>query len=560
MGNPRLRKAGTPFQYTAQQEEELVKCMLDREYFLRTYVKIKDVDSPKRILFDPRSYQKQMLKATLEERFVIVKLPRQAGKTVLMSAVLLHHVLFNQNYAILVAAHKGDKARDVLAMIKLMFEDLPSFLQQGVDEWNKGSIILENGSRIRTSATSPSAARGDTYNLVYLDEFAFVATHIADEFIKSIEPTTASGETTKIFITSTPKGLNMFYNMWSKSIIRDDPERWNGYVPIEIKWNDVPGRDEAFKARIIKTYGEDYFNQEYGAEFLGSSKTLIKASKLMALVDDRPIKLTEHTRVYTMPEKGRIYAMTVDVAEGLGGDCSAVVVFDITAPPYNVVCVYQSRDVDPYTLPGVILGMGKAYNNAMVLIEANFGQLVADMLFRDLEYEAVVFTARSSKANQAISGGFAPNARAGLKMDKLPKMLGCTALKTLVENDQLFVRDAQTIYELRRFAVKGKTYQAEEGHDDLAMCLVMFGWLVDQGYVRDLTSASVRESIAKINQRMIDDDVVPFGGIDTGTPVGEEAVVAVKAGDDSWLWGNKPDPTPQSGLEAEFERLERFWQ
>lgn len=480
-----------------------------------------------------------MVAAMFGNRFVIVKLPRQAGKTSIVSAVLLWHVLFNKNYSILIAAHLRDKALDVLSSIKQMYENLPDFLQNGVKEWNKGNIIIENNSRIRCSATTASSARGDVYNMVYLDEFAFVASHIAEEFVKSVMPTISSGQTTKTFITSTPKGLNMFHSMWKAAV-----QRKSEYVPIEIKWDDVPGRDEKFRKGIIAQFGEDYFNQEYGAEFIGSSRTLIKAAKLLALAPDVPIYQNEHLRVYEHPEKGKTYAITVDVAEGLGGDCSIVDVIDITCLPYRQVAVYQDRTIDTMAFPGVIFDLGRAYNGAMVLVESNFGSEVGKTLMHDLEYENVVMTTRKVKdSGQSVSGGFAGTARVGLALDVKSKRIGCTNLKSLVENDQLIVVDEGTILELQRFVVMKKSYAAEEGNDDLAMTLVLFGWLVDQGYVKDATDVNAREKIAAMHQKRIEESLLPFGYVRDGHDPLEGQVVAVdKKSERNWLFPDGDEP------------------
>lgn len=515
-GNIRIRGVGVPVQWDEQRLAEFTRCAEDPLYFFRNYVYIKDVDKENLVLFKPRSYQEEMLDKMLHNRNVIVKLPRQCGKTTLSAAVLLWHLIFHHNFSILVAAHKGDKARDVLNNVKEMYEALPDFLQHGVESWNKGSIKLETGSRIRSSATSASAARGDVYNMVYLDEFAFVAKHLADEFVKSVIPTVSSGKTTKIFITSTPKGLNLFYDMW-EAAINPDPEKWSGYAHVEIKWNDVPGRDEEFRRNVIAQFGEDYFDQEYGAEFLGSSRTLISGSKLLSLTKriTRPLDATATTRKYLLPERGRKYAVTVDVSEGLGADYHAVVAFDITQLPYKVAAVFKSNQLDPLALPGVVHEFAVNYNNALVLVEANFGQQVGEVLYNEYEYENMVMTSKGKTGPHAkqerISAGYGTKVRVGLAQNANSKRIGCSNLKTLIEGDHLEVPDAWVVEELKRFAVNKKSYAAEDGHDDLVMCLVLFAWMVDQGYVREETDVAARDRIREMNLQAIENDMMPTG-------------------------------------------------
>jgi hypothetical protein len=539
-GNPLLRRAGTPPDggYTREQLDEIIKCALDPIYFFENYVYVKHVDFEKKIKFKPRGYQRRMINSIINNRNTISRWPRQCGKTTVVAAINLHYILFTSNYSILVAAHKGDKARDIIAAIQDMYVELPDWLQQGIAEWNKGSFKLENGSRIRASTTSASSARGDVYNLVYLDEFAFVPTHVAEEFVKSVIPTVSSGKDTKIVITSTPKGLNLFYKIWMDAV-ENKVAPPDNFVPIAVEWDEVPGRDEAYKTKIIKQYGQEFWDQEFACAFLGSSRTLISAQKLLVLRHDTPLHQTDTTRVYKMPEANHSYAITVDVAEGLGGDSTVVLVTDITTLPYEVVMVYENRYIEPMALPAVIHTIAKSYNEAMVLVESNFGQMVADMLWYELEYENVIMTARNPKAmgGQKITDGI--NTRPGLQMNVLSKRIGCSNLKSIVENDQIIIHDEKAIDQLRRFAVKGKSYAAEEGHDDIAMSLVMLAWMVDQGYVKNSTDTNLRSTIAKLNQERIDKETLPFGFHTDAADV--KAPVAAKKNDDSWIFREPPE-------------------
>src|SRR5882757_1395149 len=483
-GNALLRKAGvSPIGgYTIERQKEILRCALDPYYFFRTYVKIKHVDFERKVPFDPRGYQLEMIKSILDNRNTVSRWPRQSGKTSVLAAVALHYLLFQHNYSILIAAHKGDKARDIIGSIEDMYMELPSWLQQGVVEWNKGSFKLENGSRIRASTTSTSSARGDVYNAILLDEFAFVAAHVANEFLKSVIPTVSSGKDTKIVITSTPKGLNTFYKVWADAIkIPSEERKSDDFVPIAVEWNEVPGRDEAFRKNIIDKFGQEFWDQEFACVFQGSSSTLISAAKLITLSSITPMKEADSTRLYELPDKNKLYAITVDVAEGLGGDFSVIMVFDVTSAPYRPVYIYQDRYIDIMALPGMIFEIARRYNNAMVLVESNFGQQVANILWHDYEYEHVISTERSIKSVGGFKVGWGSKRQIpGVQMNAQTKRVGCATLKSLVENDQLLINDAKLIDELKRFAVKGKSYAAENGNDDLVMALVLFGWLVEQ--------------------------------------------------------------------------------
>jgi hypothetical protein len=557
-GSKRIRRMGIEIAYTVEQEAEWLRCALDPLYFIENYVKIKNVDEEQLILFKTRFYQKEMVDTIIGNRETIVKLPRQCGKTSCVAALLVWHLIFNPNYAILCAAHKGDKARDVLSNIREMYESLPWWLQHGVEEWSKGFIKLENGSRAKSSATTASSARGDVYNLIYLDEFAFVEDHLAEEFIRSVMPTISSGKTTKTIITSTPQGMNMFYTLWEKAV-----EKKSRYKYVEIKWNDVPGRDEAFRQDIIDTYGKAYFDQEYGAEFIGSGKTLIAGHVLNRMKGDlqepiNDVRGETKIRVYAHPEKGRTYAICADISEGLLQDASAFIVMDITQVPYTTAMIYQNNEVDETTYGGIIHDTGKAYNDAMILIESNFGALVGRVLWEDLEYPNLIRTA-IKKELQKPGGG--KRSRTGVRMDVKTKRIGCSTLKLLAEQDQIKVHDEKTWLELQHFVVHNSSYAADRGYDDLAMCMVMFAWMVDQDYIKAMTDTNARDTIAKKNAEMIEQQMVSAGfSIQTPEDVDQLSINHAKweiaAADDRTIHDHldtfpfpvppKPDPTAQS--------------
>jgi hypothetical protein len=386
-------------------------------------------------------------------------------------------------------------------------------MQQGIVEWNKGNISLENGSEILASATSSSAIRGTSQNLIYLDEFAFVPNNLQQEFFASVFPTISSGTTSKVVITSTPNGMNMFYKIWI-----DSEEGRNNYARSEVHWSDVPGRDAKWKEETIKNTSEEQFRQEFECEFLGSSNTLIHPSKLSQLVFHKPLYSKNGFECYEEPIKDHIYLMTVDTSRGVGLDYSALVVFDVTDIPYKVVGKYRSKDISPLFYPNVIHSIARSYNDAFVLVELNdLGEQVATIVQQDLEYENILTTSVKGRGGQQIGGGFSHRVQLGVKTTKTTKRVGCSNLKDLVENDKLFLNDYDLIQELSTFISKGSSYEADEGHhDDLVMCAVLFSWMVRQSYFIEITDNDVRKRLYEENQRMIEDDVLPFGIIDDG--------------------------------------------
>ncbi|NDH48941.1 MAG: terminase [Proteobacteria bacterium] len=510
-GNRKLKRSYVQLEWTKELVEEFVKCSKDPIYFVEKYVKIVHVDRGL-INFVPYEYQKDIIDLAAKERFVICKMPRQCGKTTTIVGIMLHAVLFQENYQIAILANKERQAREILGRIQLAYENLPKWLQQGIVEWNKGNVELENGSKILASSTSSSAIRGTSQNLVYLDEFAFVPNNMQEEFFASVYPTISSGQTTKVLITSTPNGLNQFYKIWA-----DSEQDRNSYKRIEVHWSDVPGRDEKWKEETIKNTSEDQFRVEFECEFVGSSSTLINGAKLRALVWRDPIKTEGHIKIYKEPEKGKQYCITVDTARGRMGDYSAFVVFDINEIPYRQIAIYRNQEIDPLVYPNVIKRIGDYYNQATVLIETNdIGQQVADILYNDLEYENLVFTSSLPFQGTRVSSGYGGKAHPGIRTTKSTKKVGCSNLKSLIENDKLVVQDYETIQELMRFVSKGTSFEAEDGNDDLAMCCVMFSWLADQSYFRELTDSNLRENMYLHQQQQIEDELTPFGIINDG--------------------------------------------
>lgn len=513
LGNPNLKRANVPQEFTPEQIEEFVKCSQDPIYFIQTYIQIVNIDEGL-VPFDLYDFQEDIVKLVQDERFVICKMPRQSGKTTTIAATLLWYLMFNESFSIAILAHKSQQSREILARISLAYEHLPRWLQLGVVEWNKGNVELENGSKILAASTSASAIRGGSFNLIYLDEFAFVPMHIQEEFFASVYPTISSGKTSKVLITSTPNGLNLFYKIWN-----DSEEGINEYKRIDVHWSDVPGRDKEWKEQTIRNTSADQFRVEFECEFIGSSNTLISPSVLKRLVYKRPITENEHYRIYEEQQKDHMYVAICDTARGVNNDYSAVVVIDVTEIPSKVVAVYQNNEISPMNFPQVIAGLARKYNNAYMLIESNdIGMSVAESLHNDLEIENVLMSAARGRAGQVLSSGFGSGGQYfGVRTTKQVKRTGCLNLKTLIENDSLFISDYKILEELTHFAQKGESYEAEGGcHDDLVMCLVLFGWLSIQDYFKELTQTDVRKHTQDQHAKMIEDDMLPFGFVEDG--------------------------------------------
>lgn len=514
LGNTLLKKAAVQHNYTKKEIEEYIRCRDDIVYFLENHAKIVHVDEGL-IPFSLYPFQKDLINTITDNRNVIVKTGRQVGKSTTTLGWLLHYVLFNQSKTVGILANKAATARELLSRIQIAYQHLPKFLQQGLKEWNKGSLELENGSKIIASSTSSSAIRGFSFSCILLDEFAHVQRHIADEFIRSVYPTISSGKETKVIIVSTPNGFNMFYKYWN-----DAENGKNDFTPFKVHWSNVPDRDQNWKKKIESTIGTDAFRQEYEAEFLGSSNTLISYEKLQELSYNDPLHRKSDVDIFKEVESSHLYVITVDVARGQGIDYSAFTVFDITEIPYKIVAKYRSNLVAPLVFPNIINIIGKKYNDAYILIEVNdIGSQVSDVLHHDLEYENLFSTAWYGRHGQQLSGfvGGKRDSQFGVRTTKSMKKIGCSNLKALIEDDKLLIPDYDIISELTTFVSSADSFSAEEGaNDDLVMTLVLFAWLVDQQYFKELSNQNIRDNLYKNQLNELDDLTTPFGIIDNG--------------------------------------------
>jgi hypothetical protein len=510
LGNPNLKRSNVNVSFTPEQVEEYIKCSKDPAYFIRKYVKIVSLDKGL-INFDMFDFQETFVNTIHDNRFTIGKMPRQCGKSTTLVSYIIWYILFSPSVNVAILANKQTVAKLHMDRLKVAYEYLPKWLQQGVKEWNKMSIELENGSKVTAAATSGSAIRGGSFNLIMLDEFAHVPDNIANDFYSSVFPTITSGKTTKLVIISTPNGLNLFYKIWVDSV-----EERNDFKNVEIHWKQVPGRDEKWKDREIKNLGsEEEFRKEHECDFIGSSNTLISSNKLKTMVFRNPIYKNDlGQRVYEKPQEKHSYIMVVDTSRGQGLDYNAFCIFDITEIPYKVVSIFRNNVMSPMVYPNIIFAAAREYNDAFVLVEINdIGGQVADILYKDMEYENILVSSVRGRKGQTLDGGFGNvSTQLGVRTTKVVKRLGCSVLKSMIESDKLILNDIDVMRELVTFVSKQSSYEADTGHnDDLVMCLVLFGWLSTQSYFKDLTDLDIRKTLFQKQIDAIEEDVMPFG-------------------------------------------------
>jgi len=545
-GNASLKRAGIELPYTEKEVLELAKCVEDPIYFIDNYCYIVTLDHGIQP-FKLYDCQKEKVETIHKNRKVIVMEGRQQGKTSVAAAYILWYTLFQESKTVAILANKASTAREIMSRYQLMFEHLPSWMQQGVKTWNKGDIELENGSIVFTAATTAAGIRGKSVNLLYIDEAAIIPNTIADQFFTAVYPVISAGTTTKILITSTPLGYNHFWKFWNDAV-----NKVNDFVPMFIPYSRIPGRDEAWALEQRRQLGELKYNQEVLCKFLGSSLTLIDASTIEYMSTCPTVYSKDGLDLYEYPikaerddeeklvRKPHSYVIVADTAKGVGGDYSAFVIVDITEVPYKLVGKYRDNKIAPMLYPTVIHKVARDFNDAYVLIETNSSEQVAHILHNELEYGNLVFVNRSTKTGQVVSGGFGGGkTQLGVNTDKRVKRIGCFTFKSLLEEKKLLIFDPDVISEISTFIQVRDSYQADEGyHDDLVMPLVLFSWLTTNPYFREMSDVNIREAMYQERIKQIEEEVVPFGFIMNGT----EEELTVEDGD---VWRQEKPEAPQ---------------
>jgi hypothetical protein len=554
-GSPNIKRVGEEIAWTLDRAAEYERCKEDPIYFCKTYMRIVHVDHGL-IPFKLYDYQEEMIMSMVNHRRTIILTSRQSGKSTISVGFILWYILFNRDKLVGILANKGDTAREIFARVLLAYEHLPKWLQQGVVEFNKSSIALENGSRAIAAASSSSAVRGYSFSAIFLDECAFIEGY--ETFAASVLPTISSGKTTKLIMVSTPNGLNHYWSIWENAI-----NKKNGFNPIKVTWSQVPGRDEEWRKETLQSINGDLdkFAQEYEAEFQGSSGTLISGSALKAMRFIDPIHQEtmngKGLRQYYAPEEGHKYAIIADVSKGRGLDHSACSVIDITKMPFNQVATFYDNTIDYPDYAEMLHNLAITYNQAVILVENNAGEVVCNALYDDFEYEGVLFTESAGNRGKQISTKSAGKGgvEKGINTTKTVKAKGCSFLKLLVEQQQLIINDADTITELSRFSKKGTSYEAEPGaNDDLVMGLVLFGWLSDQRFFKELTDINMLEELRNKRAEEIANAFVPFGRIIDGSDNLSIVAPVIDVGYDEFDKMLSSD-TNDAELEAQFARM-----
>lgn len=519
---------------TPSQVAEYRKCKKDPKYFIKNYVKIQDLERGF-VYFDLYDFQNDMLDIFHTNRMSIFNCCRQIGKTTIVAGYILHYMIFNSEKSVAIVAHQRDQAKEILERIQRAFETLPLWIQPGVRTYNKTSMRFDNGSKVLAAASGSSSVRGKSFSLLYVDEMAFIDD--IETFWEATYPTVASSFTSKVIITSTPNGMgNLFHQLWLKANHRDKSQR-STFIPYQIDWTAVPRKDpdrklsneeyaKQWKQDQINNTSEDAFKQEYMCLFLGSTNSLINGSTL-SILDSSVIPPIHSTAdgfmAYEEPKPQHIYVITIDTAHGTGGDSSAFSVFDVTNKPFRHVAKYKNNQVDSTFYASIVHYYAKNYNNAWTLCETNdIGILVAKILFEALEYEYIIMTNDTHKI--------------GIRMTSVVKNVGCVAMKNLVESNTLNIVDADTVYELSTFEKQNNSYAAALGkHDDLAMTLVIFGWLTRQNIFDEIINSDFRDNLSANYNSLLDEELSPLGFFGNAWNNDVEMPEFIKEGGELWV-------------------------
>lgn len=495
LGSNKLKRAGIKHRLNQQKIDELIKCAQDPIYFCENYIKIRTVDHGRQP-FKLYEFQKDMIRMIHEDRFLLINCARQIGKSTVILAYACWAVIFNNDYEIAVLANKGKTSSALLRKFRAMYEDIPMWMQQGATDANKSTMEFENRSMIYCTATSSDSIRGDAVNLVLIDEAAFVKEELWDDFWKSTVPTISSGQTSKLVLISTPNGMNHWYDLVQRA------KEGKGFRLYQVYWHQVPWKDEKWKQEEIERTDVNQFMQEHELEFLGTTGSLISANHIKQMQMKKPVRELWQSalKIYEEPHPNKKYCAIVDTAHGVGLDYSVVSVIDISTTKYKHVAIYRSNQISHTGFPDLIYQIVNLYNSAYLIIENNdLGLYVAEKLNDDLDYEYMY--------NPDLISDQGGNYKPGIRTTVTKKRIGCNNLKSLIENDKFETYDFPTIREFSNFQKnkKGTSYEANHGHDDIMMTLVLFSWAVKQNNFIEMTGIDLINEIDKNNLETIEE-------------------------------------------------------
>lgn len=525
---PELKSPNTKLNLTNDHILELYKCSEDYEYFYKNYVKVLTKKGYDRA--ENRTYQNRLsdIMTSPAGKRLLVMGSRQSGKSVKIGSYILWKIIFTNGASWGIAANKRELAVEVLDKIKQMYMRLPIWMQHGIKTWNVTKIILDNDSKILTSATNGDSFRGFTFagegSGIMVDEVAFIHKNKWLAFQDSIMPTISSDPNSQIIMCSTPKGLNHWYDLFNDSLMGKSE-----FVNMMWDWTELPqANDPEWRINLIKTHGPVYFSQNFGCNFIGSSNTLIESEYILHLSEHvknvKAVSYNDHAVVYEKPVEGAQYVVTVDVSKGKGLDYHVVQVTRILGNDhFRQVAMYRNNTLSNFALSGVVHRIATEYNKAIVLIEANNGgDVVGRDLVNELYYDNLIRIKKHKKTKDPTPSLY--SGEYGLQQSAKTKRKGTSNLKILIETGKLEINDPTTVDELKRFtADENGNYAADAGHDDTVMSLVLFAWLIFE--YNEFHDLEFRREIKEELERELMENTAPFVFYDNGIDIIQPGVV-----------------------------------
>jgi hypothetical protein len=470
LGNKNLPTINAEFDYASNPQwiADIQKCRKNILYFAENFFYIVNLDRGKEQI-QLYNYQRKMLRSLRDNRFCILLASRQIGKSTLLTIYALWIACFNEDQNILIVANKESTAINIFKRVRLAYEQLPNYLKPGAVEYGKTSMTLGNGSNIGISTTSSDAGRGSSVNCLILDELAFIDNHLVEQFWRSVYPIISSSKKSKIFIASTPNGTdNLFYELYQGAI-----ENKNDWRAERVDWWEVPGRDEEWKEKTIRSLGSvEAFDQEFGNVFIQTGESSVNEK----MFEEMKIDIREPDFVYDdgkyqlwdSYKQDRIYVAGVDISEGVGAAASVIQIFDITnLRNIEQVACYHNRTISPYNFTAKLYEILQHWGSPLAMIERNnCGAQVVDQLKNTLHYENIVSYGTKQSTDKI-----------GVQAHTNTKYKGVTNMRYwLNELRALKIRDIKTLVELKNFVrYSNGTWGARPGADnwdDRVMSLV----------------------------------------------------------------------------------------
>jgi len=509
--DPELRKGNILFEYTEWELEEMRKCAEDVVYFANKYCHVMTDEGIRQILL--RDYQIQILNQYQHNRKNVFVSPRQSGKTITSSIFLLWYLLFNFEKNAMIMANIGDTAAELMDKIKVIMKGLPFFLKPGLVVYNVMTMKFDNGCRIMAKTTTKTSSIGYTIHMLYMDEFAHINPNFINQFFKSVYPTISSSQIARVIITSTPNGMNKFWEIYKGAV-----EGENEFNPIRVEWWQVPGRDEEWKRKEIAALGsEEDFNQEYGCQFLSSSRLLLDSNTLKRLkgseeqftfrelssFEKSPIdysNLLWHPKfdpTSIFEKDGQKFYISIDTASGGGGDYSVANIFKVAPMPSSAIknkrffedesdffCLLQVGifrsnmiEIDEFKafLEILIVDVLGVDNTRIVLELDHKGEMLMDKLLDSEDFfdEMFVYTKHSEASTKL---------KPGVKLTVKNKEKFCYDLKINTRSYRIIPSNKNGIHELANFGINPNgSFSSQIGKDDEAMTLVNINCVFDGG-------------------------------------------------------------------------------